>query len=204
MKKIIFLLIIFPGIHHIYAQSTVRDSLSQLLQKEKSDTSRVLLLVQLSYQYAFSKPDSAMLLALKGLELSRRIGFPKGEAASLNRIGSNYNLLGNYLKAMQLHLQALQISEKINDVDGIAGILNDIGNVLRSQGEYYKAIEYHLKAKKLSEQLNNKEGLVSNLGNLSRCYLRLKKYDSAIANARQAYEIASKFNYHRRTGNYFY
>ncbi len=199
MKKLIFLFIIISSSHPIYAQSTVRDSLSQLLQKEKSDTSRVLLLVQLSSQYAFFKPDSAMLLALKGLELSRIIGFPKGEATSLNRIGGTYNLLGNYLKGMQLHLQALQIRERIQDVNGIAQSLNDIGNVLRIQGEYYKAIEYHLKAKKLSEQINNKEGLAGSINSLGRCYLQLKQYDSAIANARQAYEIANKFKDHPRT-----
>ncbi|MCW3105904.1 MAG: histidine kinase [Segetibacter sp.] len=153
MKTIILLLLVSLSLSYSHAQSDVRDSLNQLLQKEKSDTSRVLLLVRLGGQYSQSKPDSAMLLALQGLELSRRIGFAKGEAASLNGIGNAYGPSGNYPKQMQVYLQALAIREKINDVIGIAGTLNNIGNIYRLQGEYRQATEYHLKGKKLSEQL---------------------------------------------------
>ena len=107
MKKIILLLLVSLSLSYSHAQPNVRDSLNQLLQKEKSDTSRVLLLAQLSFHYSSSKPDSAMLLALKGFDLSRRIGFTKGEAASLNGIGTAYSVLGNYPKAMEVYLQAL-------------------------------------------------------------------------------------------------
>ena len=200
MKRIFLLLLVCLALRYSYAQSNVRDSLNQLLQKESSDTGRVLLLNNLSYQYYLFKPDSAMLLALQGLELSRHISFSKGEATSLNNIGIAYATLGNQPQAMEVYLQALKIREKINDVEGIAGTFNNIGNIYRLQGEYRQAIEYFLKAKKLNEQLIKKESLAINLGNLARCLLGLKQYDSAKIFVQQAYAIASKFNYHRRTG----
>ena len=171
MKKIILFLLITLSIHYSNAQTNQRDSLKQLLQKEKSDTSRVWLLLQLSYRYLDSKPDSAMLLALKGLELSRRIGFTKGEVVSLNGIGVAYTELGNYQKAMEAFLQALKM--------GSASTVNNIGNIYRFQGQYHEAIEYYLKGKQLSEQRNDKDLVAVNLGNLARSYLALKQYDSA-------------------------
>ena len=43
-----------------------------------------------------------MALALEAYSLAIRIGFAKGEAESLNRIGNTYYNFGNYLKAMEV------------------------------------------------------------------------------------------------------
>ena len=79
MKKIILLLLVTLSVNYSDAQTNVRDSLKQLLQKEKTDTDRVLLLAELSFQYFESMPDTAMLLALEALTLSKRIGFKRGK-----------------------------------------------------------------------------------------------------------------------------
>ena len=203
MQKLFFLLIIFSGPHLSNAQANTRDTLKylqQLLQKEKNDTSRVLILSQLSYAYAVSKPDSAMLLGQKGLELSRRISFPKGEAGCLDQIGNVYNTLGNYPKAMEVYLEALKIREKINNVEGIASSLRHIGGIYYGQGEYRKAFEYWSKSKKLFEQTSNKFDLANILLTLGIYYLRLKQYDSATAYTRQAYEITRKVAPNRSGG----
>ena len=205
MKKIILLLLpAFFCITNNYAQTInnpkLRDSLKILLQKEKQDTSMVRLLTELSYEYASNKPDSTMILALQALSLSKRIGFVKGEALSLSRIGMAHIALGNSPKAMEARLQALKLDEKINNLAGIARDLNFIGLSYNGQGDYHQAIEYSLKAKKLNEQLNNKAGLAINLNNLGRSYLQLKQYDSAKVYALQANEVASKFNVGNRIG----
>ena len=125
MKKIILPLLFTLSSTLINSQTNVRDSLKQLLQKEKKDTSRVLLLSGLSFAYFESKPDTAMGLAIEALALSRRIGFTKGEATSLNAVGNAY--YGNDPKSMEFYLQALKINEKINNQDGIQRNYNNIG-----------------------------------------------------------------------------
>ena len=95
MKKIILLLLVCLCIAYSNAQTNPRDSLKQLLQKEKTDTGRVLLLADLSFEYFESKPDIGMTLALEALSLANRIGFEKGKAICLNRIGNAYHVLGN-------------------------------------------------------------------------------------------------------------
>jgi len=108
MKKIILFLFISLSVVTLSAQTNSQDSLRQLLIKEKTDTGRVLRLADLSFEYMESKPDTTMLLALEALALSRHIGFVKGEAESLNRIGNADSVLGNYPKAMEVWLQALK------------------------------------------------------------------------------------------------
>ena len=97
-----------------------------------------------------------MILALEALSLSKRIGFVKGETASLHRIGLTYWTVGNNPKAMEAFLSALKLDEKINNLAGIARDLNGIGHIYHDQGQYHQAIDYYLKSKKLTEQLNNR------------------------------------------------
>ena len=114
MKKIFLLLLIGLSSYYGHAQSLEheRDSLKLSLQNEKTDTGRVLTLANLIFVYFESKPDTAMIMALQALELSRKVSFAKGEAVSLNRIANVYNILGSYSKSREVLLQALQINEK--------------------------------------------------------------------------------------------
>lgn len=196
MKRIVLLLLVtFFSLESIKAQtSTRKDSLKILLQKEKLDTSRVRLLLQLSGLYVTNKPDTAMFLALEALSLSQRIGSVKGEGGSLTRIGQAYRAAGNLPKALELFLKVLKLAETNNNPTAIAGSLHDIGTIYNAQGEYRQAIDYLLKAKELNEQLNNKRGILVNLLRIGHSYLGLKQYDSAMVHAQQGYELAKKLD----------
>src|SRR5665213_1133630 len=115
MKKIILLVAVFVCLTHGNAQQRTKDSLKTLLKKEKQDTGRVTLLNHLSYAYGNNKPDTAILLAYEALSLSKRIGFVKGEAGSLNMLAIVYSHSGNEAKALENYLQALKLYEQIND-----------------------------------------------------------------------------------------
>ncbi|HLG38512.1 MAG TPA: tetratricopeptide repeat protein [Chitinophagaceae bacterium] len=201
MKKIILLFIVSLSISYINAQTGNRDSIIQLLQKDKEDTSRVLHLADLSFEYSESKPDTTMVLALEALSLARRIGFEKGAAVSLNRVGNAYHTLGNYPKAMEVYLQALKINERINNVDGKQKNLGNIGVIYNEQEDYRQALDYYFKAKTMAEQLNNKRSLSIACVNIAEAYHRLKIYDSATQYAQQANDIAYKINYGRLIGS---
>ena len=145
-------------------------------------------------------PDTAMLLALEALTLSKRIGFKKGEAASLNRIGNAFSVLGNYPKAMESYLQALKINEKINNIDGIARNLGNIGPIYRYQGDYRQALEYAFKSKDLAEKINNRQSIAICFSNIGMDYYRLKIFDSARLYAQKSYNVAKGINYFRAMG----
>ncbi len=200
MKKIILLLFVSLSTTNTHAQTNVQDSLKQSLQKEKTDTGRILLLADLSFLYAESKPDTTMILALQALELSRRIGFEKGEAMSLNRIANAYYSLGNYPKTMESLLQALKINEKINNLDGIQKNFNNIGVMYFELGDYRQALELYFKAKDLAEKNNNKKSISIVLVNIGEFYYHLKFFDSARLYTQQSYNIAYEINNFRNIG----
>ncbi len=200
MKKIFLLLFVSFSISYINAQTGNRDSIIQLLQNDTEDTSRVLHLADLSYEYLESKPDTTMALALEALTLATQIGFLKGKAASLNRIGNVYSGSGNYAKAMEVYLQALQINEKINNPEGKGTNFNSIGVITKAQEDYRVALDYFLQAKAIAEEINEKHLLSRSLYNIGQCYFGLKKYDSASLYSLQAYNVANNINYSRIIG----
>lgn len=201
MKRIILLLFISLNIVYSHAQTNARDSIKQLLKNDKEDTSRVLHLADLSFLYLESKPDTTMMLALEALSLARKIGFAKGEAESLNRVGNVYRVFGNYPKAMEVFLQALKINEKINNLDGIQRNYTNIGVVYNFQEDFRQALTYSFKASQLAEQIKNKASLSTILRNLGENYFRLKLFDSAILYTQQAYNLANSVNYFRMMGS---
>jgi tetratricopeptide (TPR) repeat protein len=204
MKKTILLLLFFlPALNEINAQTGNRDSILRLLQKDTEDTSRVLHLTDLSYEYIESKPDTMMVMALQALDLSRRIGFLKGQAVSLNRIGNVYSVLGNYPKTMEVLLEALQINEKINNLDGKQRNLNNIGNVYLFQEDYAQSLNYLFQSKYLGEQINDAvatKALLSTYQNIASVYDSLRIFDSAVLYAEKARLMAEKINFPRIVG----
>ena len=200
MKHLILLLLIVLFLTNVIAQTNRKDSLELALQKEKTDTGRVLLLSDLCFEYIGSKPDTIMSLALEGLSISRRLGYLKGEAISLNRIGNAYGALGNYPKEMESYLRSLKINEKINNLDGMERNLANIGVIKNEHGDYRLALNYLLKAKSLAEKINNKISLSIALCEIGTAYMNLNKIDSARIFAQQAYDEAYQINYSRIIG----
>ena len=204
MKKIFLLLLLGLSINKNYAQSRVRDSLKLLLQNEKTDTGRVSLLCNLSFKYFESRPDTAMVLALEALSLSRRIGYVKGEAMSLNRIGNAYSTIGgNEPKQLEVLLQALQLNEKINNLDGLNRNNNNIGVLYRDQGDNRQAIEYFFKAKSFAEKAGNNLSVSTALINIGESYFKLGQLDTALVYVQQGNNIATGIGDARMIGNSF-
>ena len=204
MRKIYLFLVVCMCISVIHAQSNDRHSISKLLQHSPHDTTRVLLLADLSFEYLESKPDTTLSLALEALALSRKIRFVKGEAVSLNRISNAYRQFGNYPKSMEYLLQALKINEKIDNRDGLRRNINNLGLIYFDQGDYRKALEYYVKAKELAVETESKPSLSIVLGNMGETYYFLKIYDSARLYSQQAFDVASSVNYHRMVGASLY
>ena len=185
--KIFLLLLLSP---FCKAQNNTVDSLKKLLQIEKQDTGRVMLLYQLGKSYMYSKPDTALLLAQQGLSLSNKIGFAKGEAISMNVIGVVFKQTGNYLKALQMDLKALKIAETTQDKKNIADVLGNIGNDYGYTGDYRRAIDYTLKALVIDKAINNLHGVNLVTLNLGDSYEKLNMLDSALIYTSRAYDLA--------------
>lgn len=187
---VLFLLICIRGI----SQTNVRDSLNNLLESNLADTARVNVLYRLSNYYLYSKPDSSLLLAQKGLNISKEIRYPEGEANCLNIKGIVYWITGNYPKALQNFLQSLEIREKLKDKLGMALSYMNIGIIYSEQKEYGEAITNTQHAKSLSEEIGDTLHFIYSLVNLGDFFEKIDMLDSARQYTQKAYELALKRN----------
>src|SRR5258705_4472529 len=133
-----FLIAIFAlpqNVHYV-------DSLKKALSQSKEDTNKVRLYVNLSWEYQFSLPDSALSYSLPGLQLASKLHFEEGEFDNLTSLGMSLVTKGNYSKALETHLKAREIAERLNNHDKIDTNLWFIGGVYSYSGDNQKALYY--------------------------------------------------------------
>jgi tetratricopeptide (TPR) repeat protein len=192
-SKITFtLLIVFLQSSFLVAQTTALDSIKKILYTEKQDTSRVLLMTQLSKRYLFNNPDTAQVISREGLALSKKIGFTRGEALSMNAIANTFTYMGNYPKALELHLAALQIAENANDLKTIRIAASNIATDYAYQGNYQESIPYTQRALVIAQKIKDNKAIVNALLDLGDSYEKLNQLDSARTYTNKAYELAWK------------
>src|SRR6185437_5572428 len=177
-----------------YAQKNTTSALRSQLQERIPDTARVELLRKLSMQIQSVKPDSALLFAQQGLSLAQKIGYKKGEADCLDRLGVVLWKNGKYDRALSCAIGSLKIREENKDRAGQLISLNDIGIIYADQHDYKRALQYDFKAKAIADQLHNKRNKSIILSNIGNCYIKLKEIDSALSFEMQLYEIQQALN----------
>ncbi|MFN8355028.1 MAG: ATP-binding protein [Spirosomataceae bacterium] len=156
------------------------DSLKHELAIARHDTSRVLLLCSIGYEYRNFNADSGILFINQGLKLARQSKFLKGEVRALERLGANERVRGNLIQALDLLLKSLEIAEKNNFVYDIARALNGIALINFGINDYRKALNYHQKSLRLFETIKDKENSALLFSNIGQDYLRLNQMDSAL------------------------
>ncbi|GAA4390879.1 tetratricopeptide repeat-containing sensor histidine kinase [Hymenobacter koreensis] len=173
------------------AQSPQTPALHRALAAARHDTTRVLLMADLSASYRYSRFDSVQWYARKGLELARRIGYVKGEGRCISRLGILMSERGNLPQALRTDLQALQLNEQCNDYEGMARTLNQIGLLYFALEDYRPALSYFFRAKALYDDLHTTDHsqVVSVLTNLGASYEGRGQLDSAALYLNQAYHL---------------
>ena len=160
-------------------QSHIIDSLRHALQTEKSDTTKAILLYNLSYYYQKFKPDSSLQLALEAYTISREQKFTRGISNSLAQMAGAFNRLGNYPKALEYYIEQLKIEEQQESVIGIAYVHMDIALVYNSERDIEKALFYALRADSIARKNKLANVLVYTSLNVGDIYSDANELDSA-------------------------
>jgi tetratricopeptide (TPR) repeat protein len=142
MKKIITLFLTVTALITSAQSSRSIDSIKTLLQSNREDTATVNTINDLCTKLR-SDGDliGAKSYAEKGILLSEKLGWRKGEANCYMQIGSTNIWLSNYPDASKSYLKALRIREGLKDEKGVAYTYMGIGNVYYYQKNYTDAIK---------------------------------------------------------------
>lgn len=85
--------------------------------------------------------------------LFRELGERKGEGVVLNQIGSAYNNLGQYAKALEFYPQALAIVRAVGNRANEATNLSNIGVLLENQNQPELAIIFYKQSVNVREAI---------------------------------------------------
>jgi CHAT domain-containing protein/Tfp pilus assembly protein PilF len=125
----------------------------------------------------------------EALELYRRAGDSREEAAALNNIGLIHHSLGEMQKALEKYSEALPIRRAIGDRRGEAIALDDIGIIYDSLGETQKALEKYSEALSIRRAIGDRRGEATTLNNIGAAYRSLGEMQKALENYSEALSI---------------
>jgi len=167
--------------------SSYIDSLKTTLLTAPNDTNKVESYFEIAYSYQWSKPDSALLYALPGLALARKLNFESGEFNLLLPVTEALSMKGNYSQALKFRFRSIELAYVIKDPTKIANALALTGNVYAYSKEYNKALEYYYRAKKTDAVSIGGPQILN--GFIGQAYFHLHNWDSAFVYVKRAYDL---------------
>ena len=166
------------------------DNFRNELSNATHDTTRVLAMIQLTWIFRFTNPDSAIYYGEKAAELAEKIEFFEGQVRALGFTGLTYIGLGNFPKALELEFKALDIAERKHIVLEARGIaLSNIGYAYSELKDYPKAMTYFRRLKNELESDNQRPSVgyaYANI-NIGTILLETNELDSALFYLKQAH-----------------
>ncbi len=108
-------------------------------------------------------------------------------------IGTAYEHLKFYDKALASYFKCKEIAEKLNDEDGIALSLNNIGNIYKDyKKEYKEALDYYLQSLKIREKIGDKYYIATSYNNIGTFYHAIKKNKEALEYSSKSLAVAKE------------
>ncbi|GAA4051611.1 hypothetical protein GCM10022409_43100 [Hymenobacter glaciei] len=186
MKSVILLVLLGLAMRcSAVAPASPIDSLRHELDTAPADTTRVLLLSQLAAELTHIDPLATIAYCRQALQLAQKIGFRRGQALALIRLGSGFREAGNYPAALYFGLKGLHLAEEVSNAPLVARGLNALGYLNWEQGNSRAALFYLRRAKAVAERSHADAVLTRVLGNIGNVYLQLHQPDSALFYSRQ-------------------
>jgi len=169
------------------------DSLLALESKStKQDTSRINLLLKISFQFATLDTSKADLYANKAYSIAKSINDDKSLGNCMNNFGRRCYFKRQFPKAIAYFEKASLYFETCNYKKGLGSALNNIGAIYKELGEYQKSIEYQKKSLAINTEIKNEEAIANNNVNLGNCYNDLGKYRLAMDHFIKAQAVYEK------------
>ncbi|PKQ61135.1 hypothetical protein BZG02_16970 [Labilibaculum filiforme] len=135
----------------LFGQTNTTDSLLLRLNKEKNDTTKINLLIDLGQQLQPTNIDSALTYYEKALHLSINKNINKYTAYCYGSMADVYFFQSEYNKSISAYENSLKIYEKLKDEYGICSAWSNMGVIYWEKGNLKKCNECYLQALSIAE-----------------------------------------------------
>jgi two-component system, NtrC family, sensor kinase len=173
-----------------YAGQLNLDKLKKELTIARSDSSRAIILIQLSEMYRGWNRDTSFYYGEKGLELSRRSDYRAGEAYALLALGNYFVYGGDLTSGLELGFKGLDIAKKNHlRVIQLAAMIR-IGSAYEKMTNYHEALGYYREALASADKKDSFYRAVA-FWRSADVFEKLDVTDSVIYNAKLAEDLAT-------------
>jgi len=155
IPKVLFLALGIIFSFNMSAQSWKIDSIKQVLKKCKVDTQKIMLRNELCKFYAYSKPDTALILLKEAFALARTDDHNGLIANSCMYAGISYNNLGNRDSGEFYFNRAIQIAHRHKKTSVEAASYMGLGTCYNFWKKQDKALKNYMKSYDLYKSLND-------------------------------------------------
>ena len=149
------------------------DSLRKELPKQKEDSNKVNLLIEICNNISYYDLDQAVNYGLQGLALSKKIGFNKGTSKMAYILGFVYADQNKFKESTNMYEEAEQIASKEKNHELLGKINNGRGGWYFMQSDFFnasyhysKACEYFQLMKDTAREIMAYQNLIATIGSL--------------------------------------
>jgi adenylate cyclase len=177
------------------------DSLIAELPKQKTDTNKAKLLMEIATGYSYIDGDEGIKYSKQLLSLSDKLGKKGADEAAANAhgiMGDCYTfLLPDYKAAIEHYTKAITLSEKAGDYESVALYTGNIATAYDYMYNHTRALEYYLKAQQLNKLHGFQQQMAAVTANIGTVYQAIGDYDKALEYFLEALEMDERLGYER-------
>ncbi len=178
-KRPFFLFIVLLiSVTALHGQSKV-DSLNTLLNSTKNDSTRVVILLQLSSEYQFIELAKSEELVDNALKIAEAENLLPSKAEAYKEKASLESIKGDYTSAIKYNDLALSIFFQLKDSVSVAKCYNNLGTNYFGLGKFDESYFYHTQSYRLATTTGEKLQIAISLHNLGAVFKELGQYDKA-------------------------
>lgn len=207
MPRVLFRTIfcLFAVAHSLaQAQIPTKDSLLQVVNSGRKDTSAINAYLHLSRLYRARQPDSALHFLRKGLRLAEQLGAQRHISRACTGIAVIFNFQSLGDSALPYLERALKIARGLNDRYMEAETEGNLGIAYFNKVQFASALEHYFAALRMYESLKEEHNISKIYNNIANLYFvqddnkrALEYYTLSLKIAfreKDKYKLASTYN----------
>lgn len=176
-------------------QTTVQDSLRNLISIEPDDSSKARLLIEMAVSYKRLDRRKQHQYALEAYRLLDQANSDRLKVQALHVLGDSYlNMNQPSDSALIYFEQGISLAQEIVYPAKEADCINGIGAFYHQFGIYDRAFEYYQQAMAIAAEEGLKEALCRYQNNMALILMRQENFDSALDHFYEALETSEEID----------
>ncbi len=174
-----------------WSQTTEIDSLKLLVKEQSSDTSKVRVLYDLTYQLFSHSLDSALIYAQECYRIGKEVEDPGMRCSSWSIMGTCYLYMNEYDSASYYYNGALEVTKQHQIPEKASALYTNMGVLYKRQGKLDKAIEQYLEGLAVDDVNDQYYGGVIKRINIANLYSSQGDLEGGIRYSEEALDLIS-------------